>query len=199
LPWFQLFFSVPLGLIGLDFILLQTSSLKDTWQLDECNNTKICSASSVALIMASSNSELMANLLTSAYNHVDHLIGWWDLVDFCFMKFDLFHQGPSVFYLILILPFGSTVKLGICTIKPSNVWVLKAMASHDVGLLSDFFFYFNSFLMASTFFNFGIMIYWRWHFFWESMCHYGSWHWAEHTIWLFCCHHQYAHSQHTCL
>jgi hypothetical protein len=57
------------------------------------------------------------------------------------------------------------VKLGICTIKPSNVWVLKAMASHDVSLLSDFFFYFNSFLMASTFFNFGIMIYWRWHFF----------------------------------
>ncbi len=90
------------------------------------------------------------------------------------MKFDLFCQLPSVFYPVLILPFGSTVKLGVCTIKPSNIWV-KARASHDVSLLSVFFFCCNSLLIASTFFNFGIMIYWRWHFFWNS------WHWAE--IW----------------
>jgi hypothetical protein len=36
---------------------------------------EICSASSVALIMASSNSESMANSSTFAYNGVNHPIG----------------------------------------------------------------------------------------------------------------------------
>ena len=69
------FFSMPLGLLGSCLVLLQTLSLKNTWQLDECNNTEIFSASSVALIMAASNSESMANSLTSAYNQVNNQIG----------------------------------------------------------------------------------------------------------------------------
>jgi hypothetical protein len=94
LSWFRLLWN-PVGMLQIGFHMLQTPLLTDTWQLDECNNTKICSASSVALIMASWNSKSMANSLTSAYNQVDHLIGeiWsifvlWSSI--CSINFHLF-------------------------------------------------------------------------------------------------------------
>jgi hypothetical protein len=80
---------------------VHTSSTKHTWWIDECDNRAICFASSVSLIMASSNSELMAYSSTSDYNEVSHLIGenlssfiWSSLIclikiDFL-IKFDLF-------------------------------------------------------------------------------------------------------------
>jgi hypothetical protein len=69
------FFGIPLELLELSLSVVQSSSLKDTKQFDECNNRAICSASTVASIMASSNSVSMANSSTSAYNGVNHLIG----------------------------------------------------------------------------------------------------------------------------
>jgi hypothetical protein len=61
------------------------------------------------------------------------------------------------------------MKLCICAIKPSNVWV-KAMASRGVSLLGNFCFSCHYSLMASHLFNFGIMIYQRWHFFLGGVC-----------------------------
>jgi hypothetical protein len=69
------FFGILLGLLLLSLLVVQSSSLKDTQQFDECDNRAICCASSVALIMSSSNSESMEISSTSAYNGVNHLIG----------------------------------------------------------------------------------------------------------------------------
>jgi hypothetical protein len=94
------------------------------------------------------------------------------------IKFYLFDEVWSVCKLISILPFWSMVKLGMCAINPSNVWV-NAVASRDRSLLGDFSFCHNSFLIDSNFFNFrimiyhGIMIYQRWHFLFSG--EYASW------------------------